>query len=160
VTHSSIAIVDIDGVLADVRHRLRHLQGRFKDWEAFFAAADGDPSYPEGIALVHELARTHRIVYLSGRPEHCRPGTQRWLESQGAPPGELLLRAEHDRRPARVSKVEAAQGVAEQGEIAVVVDDAEAVLAAMVAAGFRTIPATWSIDSPTLFTAQEVDGRT
>lgn len=31
-----LAVFDIDGVLADVRHRLPHVQGRPKDWDAFF----------------------------------------------------------------------------------------------------------------------------
>ena len=34
-----LAIVDLDGVVADVRHRLHHLEGRRKDWGRFFAAA-------------------------------------------------------------------------------------------------------------------------
>ena len=34
-----LAIVDIDGVVADVRHRLHHLDRRPKNWSAFFAAA-------------------------------------------------------------------------------------------------------------------------
>ena len=38
-----VAVIDIDGVLADVGHRLHHIQGRPKDWAAFFAAAGDDP---------------------------------------------------------------------------------------------------------------------
>lgn len=155
-----MAIVDIDGVLADVRHRLRHLQGPFKDWDAFFAASDEDPSFPEGLALAHQLAEKHEIIYLSGRPERCRESTQRWLEEQGAPAGELRLRPDGDRRPARVTKVEIARTIAEHAKIVVVVDDDEAVLFAMQGAGFATRQAAWSIDSPTLFSAQECDGRT
>ena len=34
-----LAIVDIDGVVADVRHRLVHVQSRPKDWDAFFDAS-------------------------------------------------------------------------------------------------------------------------
>lgn len=155
-----VAIVDIDGVLADVRHRLAHLRSPFKDWEAFFAAADRDPSFPEGLALAHELAVEHQVIYLSGRPERCREGTQRWLDEQGAPAGRLILRPDDDRRPARVTKVEIAKTIAKHAEVAIVVDDDESVLAAMSAAGFTTKAASWSIDSPTLFSAQEIEGRT
>lgn len=155
-----VAIIDIDGVLADVRHRLRHLSERPKDWDAFFAAADRDPAYPEGIALVHRLADDHEILYLSGRPERCRAATEKWLGDQGAPPGRLHLRSDADRRPARIMKVEVVRAIHEHRTVALVVDDDEAVLAAMAAAGFATHPATWSIDSPTLFSAQEIEGRT
>ena len=43
-----IAVLDIDGVLADVRHRLHHLDKRPKDWAAFFAAAGRDPAAARG----------------------------------------------------------------------------------------------------------------
>ncbi len=45
-----IAVVDIDGVLADATHRQHHLEGRPKDWDAFFAAVGEDPPIPRGIA--------------------------------------------------------------------------------------------------------------
>ena len=37
-----VAVVDIDGVVADVRHRLHHVADRPKDWRSFFAAAADD----------------------------------------------------------------------------------------------------------------------
>jgi hypothetical protein len=52
-----LAIFDIDGVLADVRHRVHHLEGRRKDWGAFFQAAPRDGLHPEGLALALEAAR-------------------------------------------------------------------------------------------------------
>lgn len=155
-----VAIVDIDGVLADVRHRLRHLQGPLKDWDAFFAAAEADPAYEQGLHVARELSQDHEVVYLSGRPERCRASTQRWLDEQGAPPGRLHLRPDGDRRPARITKVALARELAVGRDVAIVIDDDEAVLAAMAEAGFATRAATWSVDSPTLFSAQEIEGRT
>jgi hypothetical protein len=61
-----LAVFDIDGVVADVRHRLHHLD-RPKSWPAFFAAADQDTVLPEGARLVADLAREHEIVWLTGR---------------------------------------------------------------------------------------------
>ena len=34
-----LAVFDLDGTLADVRHRLHHIEGRRRDWDAFFSAA-------------------------------------------------------------------------------------------------------------------------
>ena len=45
-----LAVFDVDGVLADVGHRLRHLEGGRKDWGAFFAAAEKDPPLPVGLS--------------------------------------------------------------------------------------------------------------
>ena len=65
-----LAVFDIDGVVADVRHRLHHLERR-RAWLRFFDAADEDTLLPEGAALVGELARAHEIVWLTGRPNGC-----------------------------------------------------------------------------------------
>ena len=43
-----IAVFDIDGVLADARHREHHVSGRPKDWDAFFAAVGDDPVVEAG----------------------------------------------------------------------------------------------------------------
>ncbi|MGH3587556.1 MAG: hypothetical protein ACRDQ0_14645, partial [Pseudonocardia sp.] len=43
-----IAVFDIDGVLADVRHRLHHLEAYPQRWEPFFQAAGRDPLLEEG----------------------------------------------------------------------------------------------------------------
>ena len=45
---AALAVFDIDGVLADVRHRLHYLQSRPQRWEAFFLAAERDPLLEEG----------------------------------------------------------------------------------------------------------------
>ena len=45
-----LAVVDIDGVVADVRHRLHFIEGRPRQWDRFFAAAGDDPPQPEGVA--------------------------------------------------------------------------------------------------------------
>ena len=161
-----VAVVDIDGVLADVRHRLAYLRKRPKDWAAFFAAAPGDPVLDEGVAVARRLAQEHELVYLSGRPEHCRDDTERWLAAAGAPAGSLLLRAEGDRRPARLVKVDVLRELAGRRTVAILVDDDPAVVAAARTAGFAVFPAAWmppeevATESDALLRAQEVDGRT
>jgi len=164
-------VIDIDGVLADVRHRVHHVERRPKDWDAFFAAAPDDPPLPEGIALVHELLRSgHAIAYVSGRPERCRDDTVRWLGEHGLPPAPLHLRRDSDRRPARLTKAAVIRGLQGSAPVAVVVDDDAAVVEALRAAGLEVLHATWmgggthGVDSSpaqeALFEAQELDGRT
>ena len=34
-----LAVVDIDGVVADVRHRLHYIEGKPRQWDRFFSAA-------------------------------------------------------------------------------------------------------------------------
>ena len=158
--HPVTAAIDIDGVLADVRHRLHHVERRPKDWDAFFAAAVDDPPLPEGLRVAHELAAVCDIVYLSGRPELCRADTLGWLDQHGLPEGDLWLRPHRDRRPARLVKVELLDRLSESKPVTVLVDDDPLVCEAAREAGYDVLPATWMGGAPTLLQAQEGDGAT
>ena len=100
-----LAVFDIDGVLADVRHRLHHLKGKPKNWKGFFADSVKDRPYSEGLEYYKTLKETHEVVFLTGRPESCRRDTLLWLEKHGLE-GELYMRNEQDRRPASMTKAE------------------------------------------------------
>ena len=159
-----VAIVDLDGVVADVRHRLRHIEKRPKDWDAFFDAARHDPPHAEGIAVVQRLEQDHEVVYLTGRPERCRADTERWLDEHGIGGHELLMRSPRDRRPAAVVKVEILRRRAAGRTIGIVVDDDDRVVEAMRRAGFPVLHADWErrdrAEQLTLEQAQEAEGRT
>ena len=158
------AVIDIDGVVADVRHRVRFVHQRPKDWDAFFSAAVDDPPLAVGLQRVHDLARECTVVYLTGRPERCRHDTVAWLEQHGLPSGRLIMRPDDDRRPARLTKLEALRELRAESEVAVVVDDDERVIAELANAGFATEHATWMNESYSqraeLREAQEAEGRT
>jgi phosphoglycolate phosphatase-like HAD superfamily hydrolase len=156
------AVVDLDGVVADVRHRLHHVadDGRPKNWPAFFAAAGDDPLLDEGARTVHTLAEGYSIVYLSGRPERLRTTTEQWLRRHELPPGPLLLRPDRDFRPARRYKLDALARLAESRTVALLVDDDPRVLDDARQAGYDVLPATWMGEQPALHEAQERDGRT
>ena len=78
------AVFDIDGVLADVRHRLHHVERRPKDWPGFFAAMDDDDPLEVGVALARDLAAEgNDLVYLTGRNEAHRAVTEGWLRRHG-----------------------------------------------------------------------------
>lgn len=155
-----LAVVDIDGVVADVRHRLHHLERRPKDWLRFFAAAPDDPPLAAGVERVRRLMVDHEVVYLTGRPERCRRATVDWLTEHdiGGPP--LHMRRNSDRRPARQVKLGVLRRLAARAPIAIVLDDDPEVCAAVEAAGYPVEHARWMIQPPALRTAQEVEGRT
>ena len=146
-------------MLADVRHRLRFVQGRPKDWDAFFSAAVDDPPLPRAWRW-QESASDCEVVYVTGRPERCRQDTLAWFARQGLPEGRLSMRGRRDFRPARVAKLELLHGLCADRTVAVVVDDDAAVCDAYEAAGFRVLRATWMGEQPALVQAQEDEGRT
>lgn len=155
-----VAVFDLDGTLADVRHRLAHIEGGRRDWDAFFRAAVDDPPLEEGVRLAREWAATCDLAYVTGRPERCRRDTVRWLAEQGLPEGGLWMRPADDRAPARVTKPQLLRELAREREVAVVVDDDRQVCDAYRAAGFPVVEADWMARAPLLEEAQEESGRT
>jgi phosphoglycolate phosphatase-like HAD superfamily hydrolase len=153
-----LAVFDIDGVVADVRHRLHHLQ-RGRSWSRFFAAADADTLLPEGAALVADLAARHEIAWLTGRPEWLRGVTADWLARHDLPAGELHLRPPGDYRPAPRYKLGVLHELAPRG-IAALIDDDDEVVQAALAAGYPAVLADWVPRAPVLRRAQDADGRT
>jgi len=131
-----IAVVDIDGVLADAEHRQHHVAGTPRDWDSFFAAVGEDPPIPAGLAVVAELSVGHEVVLLSGRPERTRVDTEAWLSRHGVAFGRLVLRPDADRRTAAVFKADAIRGIGAPLEVAVVVDDDEAVVETLTRMGY------------------------
>ncbi|MFE9116601.1 hypothetical protein [Streptomyces sp. NPDC007172] len=154
------AVFDLDGTLADSSHRQHFLDGRPRDWDAFFAAAPADPPLAEGVALCLTAAEECEVVYLTGRPERCREDTLHWLAGQGLPAGTVHMRRNDDRRPARVTKLEILRRLGRDREVRMLVDDDELVCDAAERAGFRVVRARWTGATAALQDAQEREGRT
>jgi hypothetical protein len=154
----SLAVLDIDGVVADVRHRLHHIERRPKDWGRFFTAATDDPALEPGVRLATDLAQRHEVVWLTGRPSWLRAVTSEWLERHDLPGRELHMRARSDYRPARLFKL----GVLDTlrlREIAAFVDDDSEVIDAAVEAGYPAVFADWLPRARALRDAQDRLGR-
>jgi phosphoglycolate phosphatase-like HAD superfamily hydrolase len=161
----TIVVFDVDGVLADVRHRLHHVERRPKDWESFFAAMDDDGPLADGVAMARErAAQGHVLVYLTGRSEDHRALTRDWMSRHGLPAGRLVMRRTEDRRPARVFKPAALRRIAQDGRVVEVVDDDVAVVDVLRREGWPVVLATWmtadTAEQQSLFDAQEVEGWT
>jgi hypothetical protein len=157
-----VAVVDVDGVVADVRHRVRHLERRPRDWDAFFAAAGEDPPLTQGVERVQALAADHDIIWLTGRPEHLRATTLDWFARHDLPSGRLIMRRGNDRRPAKIVKRAELRRLAagRRDAVAVVIDDDPAVVTALAADGWPVELADWVPYAPEMGTAQEGTGRT
>jgi phosphoglycolate phosphatase-like HAD superfamily hydrolase len=163
----TLVVFDIDGVLADVRHRLHHLEQRPKNWAGFFAAAGADTVLTQGRDAALLAAQAHQLAYLTGRPASLEQVTGSWLAQGEFPPGQLIMRRRTDQRPARQMKVDVLRRLADDYQIVMVVDDDAAVVDAVRGLGLPVTHATWmpresasESRQDTLFDAQERDGRT
>ncbi len=142
-----IFIFDLDGTLADDRHRRHHIQrddGKPKDWKAYFAACIHDGVHAHTRRVLHSLqAEGAEIWIFTGRSDTTRPDTLRWIKDNivstgpGMYPQRICMRQENDRTPDTLLKIgwlrECPQH--EQSRVAAVFEDRARVVAAWRAAG-------------------------
>ena len=118
-----LVIFDIDGTLADISQRIRHIQTKPKNWNAFNAGMAKDKAIRSIVRLCNILyAAGLRIVLCSGRNEKNRPETIEWLAQEGVNYHELLLRKDEDFRSDAVVKREILKGL-DKTRILFVVED-------------------------------------
>jgi len=80
VNKSKWIIFDIDGTLADISHRLHHIKGDKKDWNAFNSGIMHDAVKKDikELYIICEETLNH-IAIVTGRFEKYRKETEKWL---------------------------------------------------------------------------------
>ena len=73
-------VFDLDGVLSDAASRQHFLEGRWRDWDAFFEACGDDDLIEEVARLLSLLDEKLGVVLLTARPLRVRPQTLAWLQ--------------------------------------------------------------------------------
>jgi len=106
----NVIIWDLDGTLADGRHRLHLLPTKNYDktesWTEFNLAAIDDLPFQDNIALCNLLMETHHTVILTGRSDIARAITVQWLRDNGVQYDNLVMRSQSDNRKDTVIKEE------------------------------------------------------
>lgn len=99
-------VFDLDGTLALIDHRKHLLEGKKKDWPAFFHACNKDmPNEPVIATFKALVAAGHRVEIWSGRSDIVRRETETWLEAQGISASHLKhMRADKDYTPDDILK--------------------------------------------------------
>lgn len=101
-------IFDIDGTVADLGHRVHHVQGKRKDWAAFMAALSKDAPIEQTIYL-HSLIDEGfdgPVYFASGRSEDERADTEAWLSKHDLNYDYLYMRKSKDYRADHIVKRE------------------------------------------------------
>lgn len=104
-------IWDLDGTLSDDRARAHFVeveQGRKRDWKSYFDAIGDDPPIAASMEVLRAMhAAGNRVVFLTGRPDHTRRTTVRWLKANGLHDYDrLVMRPPRDFRPSGAFKVD------------------------------------------------------
>ncbi len=80
-------VFDLDGTLALNDHRLHHIRGEVRDYDAFYAACARDQPSPAAIAALRaHYEAGHRLEIWSGRSDQVRTVTEAWLGNHGVNP--------------------------------------------------------------------------
>jgi hypothetical protein len=118
-----IVIFDIDGTLADITERERHVLKKPKNWKAFFAGMAEDKAVVSMVRLCNILyAAGVRIILCSGRNESHREETEAWMKREGVNYHEIRLRADGDMHSDTIAKREMLRGL-DKSKILFVVED-------------------------------------
>lgn len=92
-------IVDLDGTLCDVEHRVHHVQKKIKDWKSFNELMIHDELNHWCFELMEAMsARGYKIIFVTGRGEANRPSTEAWLSKHKVVYEHLFMRGLLDNR--------------------------------------------------------------
>jgi len=118
-------IVDIDGTLADVEHRVHHVNKEQKDWKAFHDSMDQDRLNHWYAKLIEAMKHQgFDILFVTGRDEDYREKTQTWMKQHQIQYDKLYMRSAVDfRSDSEVKKEIYERQIKDHWEVAFVVDD-------------------------------------
>jgi len=138
-------IVDIDGTLADVEHRVHHVRQEPKNWRAFNQAMDLDILNPwcRDLILAMKNQQTD-ILLVTGRDEDYRIKTEQWLKKNNVPFNHLWMRQASDYRGDDIVKKEIYDiEIKPNYQVLFVVDDRQSVVKMWRSIGLVCLQCDW-----------------
>lgn len=99
----SAVIIDLDGTMCDVSHRLHHVRGEKRNWKAFFQELTNDSPNEWCRSIVNSMKEHYSIIFASGRPDDYYKQTKEWLIRHGLPT-DLYMRCRGDHRQDYIAK--------------------------------------------------------
>lgn len=117
----NLYIFDIDGVVADILHRLHYM--REKNYEKFYSDEElaKDEEIATGIDLVNRLFESDNsfVMFMTGRPKSSDGATWKWLNEHKVKHSQMgFFRDDGDYRSSPIIKVEGVeQAIAEVKDV-------------------------------------------
>lgn len=101
-----IALIDLDGTLANIDHRLKYVSDSYKkDWKSFFNKMTEDSVNVWCSSIVNGLFNTgYQIFMVSGRPDDYMNQTKEWLGHNHIDYHKLFMRRRGDYRSDEIVK--------------------------------------------------------
>lgn len=123
-------LVDLDGTLADLDHRVHFVTQAKPDWKSFYAGISEDNLHFWCQELIEAMqARGYQVIFVTGREEYTRSDSQAWLDRHNLSGIPLLMRSKGDtREDAMVKKEIYLRDIRPFYEVLFVVDDRRSVV--------------------------------
>jgi FMN phosphatase YigB (HAD superfamily) len=124
-------LFDLDGTIADIKHRRKFLEQSSPDWKSFNKLMGNDKPNLPLVELYKTLWESckYELIILTGRHEEYRKLTEQWLTWNEIPFSKLIMRADKDFRADHIVKEEMLSFLRSSGnEILFVVDDRQQVV--------------------------------
>lgn len=128
---SKAIIVDLDGTLCNTQHRQHYMEGKKKNWQAFYDGLVNDEPNEWCLSLINAMeASGHRILFVSGRPDSYKHKTVLWLNTNTSTTAyKLFMRREGDFRKDSIVKQEIYRELIEPSfDVVFCVDDRQQVV--------------------------------
>ena len=119
----SAYVFDIDNTLANNKHRVHHILGEKKDWDAFYEDSLDDEIIEATYKILRSIFQDFHIILCTGRHEKNREITEKWLEEKHIPFAELYMRPNDDRRKDYIVKADLADQILEKYDVIAVFED-------------------------------------
>lgn len=128
--HKKAIIVDLDGTLCDVEHRVHHVQGKPKNWKAFNDLLIHDNLNHWCFELIEAMTlKGYKTIFVTGRDESTRINTENWLKKHNVAYEHLYMRSLLDHREDSDVKEEIYHNKIEKNyQVLFVVDDRKSVV--------------------------------
>lgn len=144
MTEKKCILVDVDGTLANLEHRLGFIRTKPKNWKAFFNACIHDQPYEDIVWLVKTLKAAGNIILIvSARSENERDMTTQWLNTVAGLEGiydKIYLREKNDYRDDSIVKEEILDKIYSDGyNPYMVLDDRDRVVQKWRSLGLRCL---------------------
>lgn len=140
-------VFDIDGTLANIKHRLCYLDKTLKnkpDWQSFNDAMINDEINLHIAAIYHKMCNNlhssnNPAIFVTGRPETHRQQTENWLLKHKLIPNYLFMRPAGDYRTDVEIKQDIVLKYIKEAPILFVVDDRDAVVTMWRQLGYKCL---------------------
>lgn len=136
-------IVDIDGTVANLDHRLHYVRDGKKDWRTFLSKCDLDTPNHDVYLIAESFCDTtgSDLVFCSGRGNEYRDKTETWLKEYSMPHEHLFMRQERDYRQDTIVKEQILdfEILTRYTEVLAVFDDRSSVVEMWRKRGLRTL---------------------